>query len=130
MKGKTLLPLTLLITGSLALSACGHHENPLLTQNKKDVLLFIKKAEVSAGNKTKMYAMIPGYPTCLSNPAHFDTLKGKGTGIKRCKDYFNAMVDYAKTTQKFKALTAGDLNDKAVQKRFGGTTKLSELLAV
>lgn len=128
MKGKTLLPLTVLIAGGLMLTACGKHENPLLTQPKVKVVAFLRAADASANKQTKMGADLPGYTVCLSNPSHFDTLDGAGSGIKQCKAFFSAMVDYAKTTKKFSALTLADLNDKAVMTRFGGNSNLDAKL--
>jgi len=96
------------------LTACS--PSPLKTVEPKATAEFLVHASQAAEKKLKLtefrfYSPPGGY-------YYRDCMKGK-ENKELCHKLYLAMVDYAKTTNKFQHLTVNDLSDKSIYKEIG-----------
>lgn len=102
-KRSLLLAASLLLT---SLSACAPHENVLLKIKKEKVAEFLVKAADAAQKEGKLPEIRKGkapfyYKECM-----------KGNKDKAvCNKLYEGMVNYAKTTDRFKSVTIADLSN-------------------
>jgi hypothetical protein len=98
----------LMIGSCILLAACSSHINPLKTVRAKAAGQFLVVASQIAEKKLSLFNGSGGqyYGACMQGKARKPL----------CKNLYQAMLDYAKTTRTFKDITLQDLTEKSVFK--------------
>ena len=111
---KKLKPLFINVGMLSLLTACS--PSPLKTVEQKTTAEFLVHASQAAERKLKLTELEFYFPP--GGYYYRDCMRGK-ENKELCHKLYLAMVDYAKTTEKFKRLTVNDLTDRNIYNKIG-----------